>query len=127
VVEGSVALRRLRLRYPATCSVCAISLSPGTEAFWDRGAKAVLCLACGPAAMPSEYGVAGGSAAAEAERRIDQRVKQARRRYGDYAAAVAEQVAADEIDRVLAVGKQWRKPTRGVRRARSWRPRDRAP
>jgi hypothetical protein len=95
-VEGSVALRRLRLRYPATCSVCGISLSPGAEAFWDREAKAATCLACGPAAMPSENGMAGGSAAAEAERRLEQRVARARRRYGDHAAAVAGKVAADQ-------------------------------
>ena len=96
MVEGSGAFRRLRLRYPATCSVCGISLSAGTEAFWDRAAKAALCLACGPAAMPSDTGVAGASAAAEGERRLNQRVTRARRRYGDFAAEVAQQVAADE-------------------------------
>jgi hypothetical protein len=88
-VEGSGALRRLRLRYPATCSVCGISLAPGTEAFWDREAKAATCLSCGPTAMPCDAGVAGASAAAEGGRRLKQRVTRARRRYGDLAAAVA--------------------------------------
>jgi hypothetical protein len=111
VVGGSVALRRLRLRYPATCSVCGISLSPGTEAFWDGKAKAATCPACGSAAMPSDTGVAGASAAAEAERRLEQRVTKARRRYGDHAAAVAGQVAADEPP--IA---SWRKGSSGENR-----------
>jgi hypothetical protein len=46
--------------------------------------------------MPSDTGVAGASAASEAERRLEQRVTKARRRYGDHAAAVAGEVAADE-------------------------------
>jgi hypothetical protein len=110
-VEGSVSLRQLRLRYPATCSVCGIALSPNTEAFWDREAKTATCLACGPAELPATNGVAGASAAAEADERLQQRVEQARRRYGDHAAAVAERVAADE--RSIA---SWRKGSEGESR-----------
>jgi hypothetical protein len=95
-VEGSDSLRRLRLRYPATCSVCGIALSARTEAFWDREAKAAICLACGPAEVSFDAGVAGRSAAAQAEQRLQRRVDDVRQRYGDHAAEVAEQVGAGE-------------------------------
>jgi Nuclease-related domain len=95
-VKGSDSLRRLRLRYPGTCSVCGIALSAGMEAFWDRGAKAVICLACGPVEHSLDAGVAGGSAAAEADERLQRRVEDVRRRHGDHAAHVAEQVGARE-------------------------------
>ena len=38
-------MRRLRLRYAATCSVCGIALSPRTEAYWDGDAKRATCMA----------------------------------------------------------------------------------
>jgi hypothetical protein len=110
-VEESVSLRRLRLRYPATCSVCGIALSPKTEAFWDREAKVAICIACGPAELQFEAGVAGASAGAEAVDRLQRRVEQVRRRYGDHAAEVAEQVGAD--DRSIA---SWRKGSNGESR-----------
>ena len=94
MVEQPDRLRRLKLRYPATCSVCGISLSPGSEAFRDDQTKAIVCLACGPADRPPNSGEAGASAAAEAERRIEQRVESTRRLYGDHAAEVARQAAA---------------------------------
>ena len=110
-MEGSDSLRRLRLRYPATCSVCGIALSARTEAFWDREAKAAMCLACGPAEVSLDAGVAGGSAAAEAEERLQRRVEDVRRRYGDHAAGVAEQVGAGEQS--IA---SWRKGSNGESR-----------
>jgi hypothetical protein len=107
-VETSHSPRRLRLRYPATCSVCGIDLSPKTEAFWDRDAKAAICLACAPADVGLDPGIPGASAAAEADQRLQRRVEQVRRRYGDHAAEVAEQVGADE--QAIA---SWRKGSDG--------------
>jgi Nuclease-related domain len=107
-VEGSGSLRRLRLRFPATCSVCGIAISSGTEAFWSREAKAATCLACGPVDREIDAGVAGASAAAEAEDRLQHRVEQVRRRYGDHAAEVAEQIGAGELS--IA---SWRKGSNG--------------
>jgi nuclease-like protein len=95
-VEEAVLLRRLRLRYPATCSVCGLALSARNEAFWDRAAKTATCLACGPVDRPLEAGVAGASAAAEADRRLRRRVDGVRRRNGDHAAALAEIVGPGE-------------------------------
>jgi hypothetical protein len=75
------------------CALCGIALSPGTEAIWDRTAKTATCLACAPAEeIAIDAGTPGASAAAEGERRRNRRVADARRRYGDHAAAVAEKV-----------------------------------
>jgi hypothetical protein len=87
-------IRRLRLRYPADCGTCSLSLSRGTEAQWDAVAKRATCLACVPADTVPAAGTAGASAAAEGDRRKQQRVTAVRRRYGDHAAAVAEEMAA---------------------------------
>jgi len=64
---------------------------------WDRETKQATCLACAPGEpLPFDAGAAGSSAAAEGEKRLKRRVEDARRRYGDYAAEVAEKVAADD-------------------------------
>src|SRR3954452_5399840 len=92
--EGSNGARRLRLRYSAVCARCGLSLSPGAEAFWDRAAKEAVCLACAPGEAEQPTGTPGASAALEGTRRTDKRVEDARRRYGDHAAAVAEAMAS---------------------------------
>lgn len=89
--------RRLRLRYAAVCSSCGITLSPGSDAYWDRFRKKALCLACAPNVTLLVADTAGASAAAEGERRKEKRVKDVRRRFGDYAAAVAEEMAERDI------------------------------
>jgi len=99
--------RRLRLRYPASCAVCRINLSRGSEAIWDSATKEVTCLACGTDEAPFDSGMPGASASAEADRRRDYRVERARRQYGDHAAAVAEDVAEREI------AASWRKGSAG--------------
>jgi hypothetical protein len=99
------------LRYPTVCSVCGIELSRGAEALWNRAAKAATCLVCADVDVEVVPGVAGASAAAEGERRSARRVAEARRRYGDHAAAVAEAVAPTEHE--IAV---WRKGSSGESR-----------
>jgi hypothetical protein len=99
--------RRLRLRYPAHCATCGIALSAGAEAFWDRAEKKATCLACAPGESEIEAGTPGASAAAEGTRRKDKRVEEARRRYGDYAAVVAEAMAEREL------GASWGKGSQG--------------
>jgi hypothetical protein len=107
-MEGSVsARRRLRLRYPATCAVCGIALSPKTEAFWDREAKSATCLACGGGidVAISERGDPGGSANAMAETLEGHAAERARKKWGDHAAAVAAKIAHDDPDvRAWATG-----------------------
>lgn len=94
--ETKVEVRRLRLRYPAVCSVCGLELSPGAEALWDRAAKTATCNACADLPDRADSGVAGASASAEAQKPAENRVEEARRRYGDHAAAVAAEVAPNE-------------------------------
>ena len=96
--------RRRRLRYPAVCVSCGLSLSRGAEAVWDRSTKQVTCLACAPGATELPADAAGASAVAEGERRKDNRVEQARRRYGDHAARVAEEMAGRDADATWGKG-----------------------
>ncbi|MBA3841806.1 MAG: NERD domain-containing protein [Actinobacteria bacterium] len=92
--EGSSNPRRLKLRYPAQCAKCGLPLSAGAEAFWNRTTKEAYCVACAPDETQLITGVPGASAALEGARRADKRVEEARRRYGDHAAAVAEAMAS---------------------------------
>ena len=96
--------RRIRLRFPAVCATCGIALSPGTEAFWSREKKEAMCLACAPSDTAIAPDTAGASAASEGERRKAKRVEQVRRQYGDYAAAVAEQVVGRETSETWGKG-----------------------
>jgi hypothetical protein len=97
--------RRLKLRYPAVCARCGIDLSTGAEALWNRAEKNATCLACAPAEPAVlDAGEAGASAAAEDERRADRRVEEVRRRFGDHAAAVAEEMAGQDSARTWAKG-----------------------
>jgi len=89
--------RLLRLRYPAVCGGCGIALSKGAQAYWDRAEHKATCLACAPLPGEIDAGVAGASAAEEGARRKDKRVDDIRRRYGDYAADVAEEMAARDV------------------------------
>ena len=89
--------RKLRLRYPATYISCGIALSKGAEAVWDPLAKTVTCLACVPS-VAVDAGTAGASAAAEGERRASRRVEEVRRKHGDHAAVVAEEMSAMDAD-----------------------------
>jgi hypothetical protein len=94
--NGDKTPRRLRLRYPAACARCGIALSPGAEAVWDSATKEATCLACAPADGSVVAGTAGASAAGEGDRRANRRVEDVRRKYGDHAAVVAEEMAARE-------------------------------
>lgn len=68
---SQAASRTLRLRYRATCAVCAGELKPGTSASWDSDRKMATCLPCtsGSAAPDVASSVAGGSARTQAQRR----------------------------------------------------------
>ena len=87
--------RKLRLRYPATCASCGISLSKGAEAIWGLAAKTVTCLACIPGGQ-IDPGAPGASAAAEGARRANRKVDEVRRQYGDHAAEVAREMARQD-------------------------------
>ena len=103
-------MRRLRLRYPAVCESCGIALSRGADAMWNRERKTVTCLACAPGGVLPDAGVAGASAAAEGMRLKTKRVETVRRRFGDHAAHVVDELA----DRDLAAS--WSKGSGGESR-----------
>ena len=96
-MEGSDSRRRLRLRYRASCSICEIELSPGTEAFWDRASRQATCLACDDRPEHAVLaGTAGASALARADQLEERVVSSARRKWGDHAAVVAARIAEDD-------------------------------
>lgn len=65
-----MAARVLRLRWAATCRECAADLPAGTEAAWDRDAKAATCVTCtSTASSGAPAAVAGSSARREYEAR----------------------------------------------------------
>ena len=99
-MEGSVSLRRLRLRYPATCSVCGLALTARTEAYWDRVEKKATCLACGGGidVALAARGEAGSSAVGMAAEFEERQTRRAREKWGDHAAAVAAKIAHDDRD-----------------------------
>lgn len=80
--------RRIALRYPAQCVRCQTALNPGTEAFWDSGARTASCLEC-PAALTPEpsprvfvSGIAGASARREGARRSTRREERIQQQFG---------------------------------------------
>jgi hypothetical protein len=79
-------LRRLRLRYPGTCTRCATPLAVGTDALYDRTQKSVQCVSCpieeGPDSAPVDPGLAGASARQEYERRVARRDARVKERFG---------------------------------------------
>lgn len=73
--------RRLRLRRPDTCAVCARAIDVGELAAWDSERRVVTCDGCiDDSSTDVQSGIAGHSAVAEAERR---RQRQADRRSQD--------------------------------------------
>lgn len=95
-------VRTIRLRWHGRCSVCGDELPAGERARWDGRTRTATCLTCAAWApylvdhptgsvtatgnvarlIPSEIGVAGGSALREYERRRGARERRARERSG---------------------------------------------
>lgn len=74
----------IRLRYPATCSVCGAQLPVRSEAQWDRAAKEATCRACVEGPPELDRGEAGASAARRFERLHQRRESHAREQYGRF-------------------------------------------
>lgn len=85
-------------------------MSRGADAVWDPATKQATCLACAPNGTEPTPSTAGGSAAAEGERRKEKGVADVRRRYGDHAAVVAEEMAGRDT------AATWGKGSEGERR-----------
>jgi hypothetical protein len=115
--------RPIRLRYPATCSVCARPLEPGDRALWDRAAKQAQCEtheadgrsaeaspeAAPPAADESSGGIeptsgAGESARREYERRRANREKRIREKHRTLGGLILALTDDPQSTRAWAVG-----------------------
>ncbi len=100
----------IRLRFPASCSKCGVSIPPRTRAHWDTETRSAICLGCmdrcgspGPSKKAAEIGstqlflpsdntvsrgVAGGSAQREFERRHQKRLSIIDARFGRWSGIV---------------------------------------
>jgi hypothetical protein len=79
--------RRLRLRFPGTCSACGLELAVGVDALYDARTRTVRCIECptddGHAAeVPVDPGVAGASAQHEYDKRKEHRETRTTDRFG---------------------------------------------
>lgn len=72
--------KRMKLRYPGTCRLCATPLDAGAEAVYERASRTVRCVQCPTetAAVGPPPDVAGGSARREYERRKQNREQRIR-------------------------------------------------
>src|SRR3954451_7201780 len=75
------------VKYDGVCSRCRTPLLRGTPAIWERTTRTLRCIECptqSSASPPAvDYGVAGRSARAEAERRAATREREISERWGD--------------------------------------------
>ena len=81
---GPSEVRKLRVRYPAVCSVCRCEITRGTQAWWHRAAKKITCLVCGSGAELAHdlAGTAGASGRKKFERLHEQREQRVKNRFG---------------------------------------------
>ena len=120
----------IRLRYAGTCSLCSAPLPAGTNASWDSETHLATCSAClasenvssepdaaqygSEAAAPSPssfaYGVAGGSAQREYEKRHQRREQRIEQKWGRLAGVV--KFLSDDPQNITA----WAKGSEGERR-----------
>ena len=69
------------------CARCGAGLPKGADAFHDAASKTICCLSCpiqaDLAEQPLNYGIAGGSARREFERRTEKRAAETKGRFGN--------------------------------------------
>jgi hypothetical protein len=101
--------RTIRLRYRAVCSECGRELVPGTEAIWDRTARAATCVDCSDEQRPLERGTAGASSTRRYERLHDRRGVRAKERYGRLSGFYLRLTDEPQSTRAWAVGSRGEK------------------
>ena len=98
----------LHLRRDDACSNCASHLHAGTQAYWLKPERVVLCIGCasspGPATPPAS--TAGGSARREHARRRQGREDRQRARYGRLGGWAGQLSNGPQHERAWAVGAQ---------------------
>ena len=104
----SSTVRRLKLRRPDTCAVCATSLNAGEVAIWDAERRHARCIGCEPESLlpepPSERSEAGASARREYERRRANREARVRERFGSLGGVVLAVSGEPQHQRAWARG-----------------------
>lgn len=105
-------VKRIHLRYPGTCWLCANPVPAGREAGWDRVAKRVICLSCLPLAeaLPLDPGTPGASLEREYERRTSARASRVRGRFpraGGFILAVSGEPGSTTAFARGAEGERW--------------------
>ena len=104
----SSTVRRLKLRRPDTCAVCATSLNAGEVAIWDAERRHTRCIGCEPVPPlpepPSERSEAGASAQREYERRRANREARVRERFGSLGGVVLAVSGEPQHQRAWARG-----------------------
>ena len=104
----SSTVRRLKLRRPDTCAVCASSLNAGEMAIWDAERRQARCVGCKPVPLlpepPPEPSEAGASARREYERRRENREARVRERFGSLGGVVLALSGEPQHQRAWARG-----------------------
>jgi Nuclease-related domain len=97
----------LHLRRDDSCSSCALHLAAGTQAYWLKPERVVLCIGCGSLPdSPEVRSVAGGSARREHERRRQNREDRARAQYGRIGGWAAQLSSGPQHERAWSRGAQ---------------------
>jgi len=114
--DRSEDFKRFHMRYAGICSVCGAQLPEGTPALFHVPTRTVRCIACpgrtdGNFWAPVDFGIAGGSAAREYERRAALRESALKESYGRRLGGFLTRVT-DEPQSTRA----WEKGARGEQR-----------
>ena len=96
----------LHLRRGDACSNCATHLHAGTQAYWLKPGRVVLCIGCAssPAPATPPASAAGASARREHERRRQGREDRQRARYGQVGGWAAQLSNGPQHERAWGVG-----------------------
>jgi hypothetical protein len=96
--------KRLRLKRDDSCVQCARALPAGTEAFWLRAERHVICLACGETPPKAPVSAPGASARRIHEQRRQAREQRQRQRYGRIGGWAARRSSGPQHERAWARG-----------------------
>jgi hypothetical protein len=96
----------LHVRRDDRCSKCERAIAAGTEAFWVKLDRLVICVACAaePPLAAEMRAAAGAGARLEYERRRQNRIDRGRDRYGRIGEWLAEQSSGPQHERAWARG-----------------------
>ncbi len=103
-MDPPVSSKRLRLRRPDRCLVCAQELAKGQEAIWHPDIRRVSCIGCEPGGARVLQGEAGASAVREYERRHQRREDRARARLGSFGVFLARVIDEPNSTKVWRQG-----------------------